>query len=236
MLKDRHVHVPRLAGVGAGGGRAQPDRGPAAGERARREGQEGDDGQSEQQAAHGTAPFLDTTCTPRRNTWFRASLALVRSLVAVVVALPWVVWALLRTLGVELSYPLVALIAFTPYAALTSPVPVVAALVLQAARGRRGGGGGAVALGFAMVPRAVAGPQPEARGPRLVVMTATCGSARPNRARVLRVAREHDVDVVSVQELRPRQMRRFETDDFPESGSWSPSAAPAAAGCCRGYR
>ena len=65
-----------------------------------------------------------------------------RSLVAVVVALPWVVWALLRTLGVELSYPLVALIAFTPYAALTSPVPVVAALVLQAAGRGRGRGGG----------------------------------------------------------------------------------------------
>ena len=54
-----------------------------------------------------------------------------RSVVAVVVALPSVVWALLRTLGVELSYPLVALIAFAPYAALTSPVPVVAALVLR---------------------------------------------------------------------------------------------------------
>ena len=54
-----------------------------------------------------------------------------RSLVAVRLALPWVGWAVLRMLGVEVPYPLVALIAFTPYAALTSPLPVVLALILR---------------------------------------------------------------------------------------------------------
>ncbi len=138
-----------------------------------------------------------------------------RSLVAVVVALPWVVWALLRTLGIELSYPLVALIAFTPYAALTSPVPVVAALVLKRRVVAGAAAAAAVALGFAMVPRAVAGPQPDARGPRLVVMTSNLWLGQADPSAVLRVAREHGVDVLSVQELRPRQMRRFETDEFP---------------------
>ena len=72
-------------------------------------------------------------------------------------ALPWIVWAILRTLGVELSYPLVALLAFTPYAALTSPVPVVTALVLKRrVVAVRGGGGGRARV--ALVPRAVAGP------------------------------------------------------------------------------
>ena len=107
-----------------------------------------------------------------------------RSLVAVVVALPWVVWALLRTLGVELSYPLVALIAFTPYAALTSPVPVVAALVLQAAgRGRASRRWRRLRSAVAMVPRAVAGPQPDAQGPRLVVMTSNLWLGQADRAR-----------------------------------------------------
>ena len=83
----------------------------------------------------------------------------------------------------------------------------------------------AVALGFAMVPRAVAGPQPEARGPRLVVMTSNLWLGQADPREVLRIAREHDVDVLSVQELRPRQMRRFETDQFlvrilePERGA-----------------
>ena len=73
--------------------------------------------------------------------------------------------------GVELSFPLVALIAFTPYVALTSPVPVVAALALRRWAVAGVAAVAAVALGLAMVPRAVAGPQPEADGPRLVVMT-----------------------------------------------------------------
>jgi endonuclease/exonuclease/phosphatase family metal-dependent hydrolase len=142
-------------------------------------------------------------------------LGRVRTLVAVVVALPWVAWAILRTLGVELSYPLVALIAFTPYAALTSPVPVVTALVLKQRIVAVVAAVAAVALVFAMVPRALAGPQPEAAGPRITVMTSNLWLGQADPREVLRVAREHDVDVLSVQELRQRQMRRFETDDFP---------------------
>src|SRR3954468_23319115 len=92
----------------------------------------------------------------------------VRNVVAMVVALPWVVWALLRTLGVELPFPLVALLSFTPYAALTSPLPVLVALVLRRWVVAVVAGLAAVALGFAMVPRALAGPQPDAEGPRLV--------------------------------------------------------------------
>src|SRR3954454_3706035 len=94
-----------------------------------------------------------------------------RSWVALLVAVPWVVWSALRTVGVELPFPLVAALAFTPYAALTSPLPVVVALALR----RRGvalvSALAALALGLAMVPRAVAGPRPDADGPRLVVMT-----------------------------------------------------------------
>ena len=66
-----------------------------------------------------------------------------RSLVAIAVAAPWVVWALVRTLGLELPYPFVALLAFTPYAALSSPLPVVLGLLLRrwAVAGVAGGGG-----------------------------------------------------------------------------------------------
>ena len=54
-----------------------------------------------------------------------------RRLVAIAFAAPWVVWALVRTLGLEVPYPFVALLAFTPYAALSSPLPVVAGLLLR---------------------------------------------------------------------------------------------------------
>src|SRR5512144_2632664 len=94
-----------------------------------------------------------------------------RSVVAGAVAAPWVVWALVRTLGVELPYPFVAMLAFTPYVALSSWVPVAVGLLVR--RWAVAGVAGVAMLAFAvaLVPRAVAGPKPDADGPRLVVMT-----------------------------------------------------------------
>ena len=66
------------------------------------------------------------------------------------------------------------------------------------------------ALGVAMVPRAVAGPRPEADGPRLVVMTSNLWLGSADVPALLRIAREHDVDVLSVQELRPKTVARLE--------------------------
>jgi endonuclease/exonuclease/phosphatase (EEP) superfamily protein YafD len=143
----------------------------------------------------------------------------VRTLLAIAVAAPWVAWALLRTLGVSAGYPLVALIAFTPYAALTSPVPVLAGLALRRRAVAAVAAVAALALVLAMVPRAVAGPQPEPSGPRLVVMTSNLWLGRADAEDVLRVAREHDVDVLAVQELRTRLMERLDaagaSEHFP---------------------
>jgi endonuclease/exonuclease/phosphatase (EEP) superfamily protein YafD len=140
-------------------------------------------------------------------------------LIAIAVALPWVLWALLRALGVELPFPFVALLAFTPYVALTSPLPVVVALLLR----RRGvavvSALAALALGLAMVPRAVAGPRPDADGSRLVVMTSNQWLGRADVARVLSVAGAHDVDVLSLQELRPEQMPKIGRTQFPQQAA-----------------
>ena len=108
-----------------------------------------------------------------------------RSLVAIAVAAPWVVWALVRTLGLEVPYPFVALLAFTPYAALSSPLPVVVGAAAAAVGGRgRGGGGAAWRSGVAL--RAAggrAGREPDAQGPRLVVMTSNLWLGRRTRGR-----------------------------------------------------
>ena len=45
-------------------------------------------------------------------------------------AAPWVAWALARTLSLDAAgHPVVGALAYTPYAAALSPLPVVAALV-----------------------------------------------------------------------------------------------------------
>jgi len=139
----------------------------------------------------------------------------VRSLVAVVVAVPWVVWAGLRTLGVEVPYPFVAALAFTPYVALTSPIPVVVALLLRRWRVALLAGVAAVGLAVAVVPRAVSGPRPQAGGPTLVVMTSNVwlGSADVNA--LVRIAQQHDVDVISLQETRWKTFVRLKAiDDY----------------------
>jgi endonuclease/exonuclease/phosphatase (EEP) superfamily protein YafD len=130
--------------------------------------------------------------------------------VAIAVAAPWVVWALVRTLGLELPYPFVALLAFTPYAALSSPVPVITGLLLR--RKAIAGVAGVAALAFAvaLVPRAAAGPAPQAQGPRITVMTSNLYLGRGDARALLRIAREHDVDVLAVEELRPPLMRRLD--------------------------
>jgi endonuclease/exonuclease/phosphatase (EEP) superfamily protein YafD len=135
----------------------------------------------------------------------------VRSLVAIAIAAPWVVWALVRTLGLELPYPFVALLAFTPYAALSSPLPVIAAVVLRRRAIAGVAGVAVVAFAVALMPRAVGGPEPAAAaGPRLTVMTSNLYLGRGDARALLRIARQHDVDVLSVQELRPPLMRRLD--------------------------
>jgi endonuclease/exonuclease/phosphatase (EEP) superfamily protein YafD len=121
-----------------------------------------------------------------------------------------VAWALVRTLGFSLDYPLVAAVSFTPYVALSSPLPVLVGLALRRWAVAGVAAVAALALGLAMVPRAVAGPQAEARGPRLVVMTFNAWMGQADAEAILRVARAHDVDVLSLQELRPELMRRLD--------------------------
>jgi endonuclease/exonuclease/phosphatase (EEP) superfamily protein YafD len=129
-----------------------------------------------------------------------------RTLLAAGLALPWAVWALARVTGVELPYPFVAALAFTPYAAVTSPLPVVVALVLR--RWAVAGVAAVVVLAFALavLPRAAAGQDAEPGGPRLVVMTSNLWVGRADARAALRVARRYDVDVWSLQELRPELM------------------------------
>jgi endonuclease/exonuclease/phosphatase (EEP) superfamily protein YafD len=140
-------------------------------------------------------------------------------LVAVLLA-----WTVIRLGGLDRGFPLVQVVAFTPYAALVALVVAGAAV----ATGRWGaavaGGAAAVALAAVVVPRAVprrrpvgagsrpdgagprldgAGSRLDGAGPRLRVLTANLlnGTADPD-ALVTQV-KVDDVDVLAVQEFTP---------------------------------
>ena len=135
-----------------------------------------------------------------------------RILVALLVA-PWLLWALLRTFALDETPVLVAVISFTPIAALTAIVPLAVALaarewVLAALAALA-----LAALVVAVAPRALDGPQlaaGDATGRPFVVMSANLTFGRADVRDILRLVREHDVDVLSVQELTARELVRLD--------------------------
>jgi Endonuclease/Exonuclease/phosphatase family len=138
-----------------------------------------------------------------------------RRIMVALLAAPWVLWALARTLALDGGHPFVAAISFTPYAAATAIVPIVVALVARqwivAALAVL-----ALALfALALAPRALDGPQLAAAdgpGRPLVVMTANLRFGRADARDVLRLAREHDVDVLSLQELTAAAVQRLDDE------------------------
>ena len=135
-----------------------------------------------------------------------------RRVLAAAIAAPWVLWALARAAGLDaLGHPVVAAMSFTPYAALTSPIPVFAALGLRRWLVAVVALASAVALVAAVAPRWTGAAQAApADSGELVVMTLnTLGGSADPRA-VMRLVRERDVDVLSVQELTPQGLRRLE--------------------------
>jgi len=115
---------------------------------------------------------------------------------------PALIWAALRITGFDRG-PLVPLLAFTPYVAGWTLVPVVLALAL-----RRWWAAGvaaltAVALIGVVAPRALADGEPLPNGPTLRVLTANLLVGVADPAAVVAVVRTHRVDVLAVQEFTP---------------------------------
>jgi endonuclease/exonuclease/phosphatase (EEP) superfamily protein YafD len=158
----------------------------------------------------------------------RAAALVVWALVAVGVA-----WVVVRLFGLEQGYPLVPLIAYTPYAAaLAIPVALAAAaLRMWPVAGIAAAVG--ITLAIVVLPRAFgSGHSPDqATGQRLDVLTANLmlGNADPE-ALVEIVAREQ-IDVLATQELTPDAVAGFRRagigDLLPERALF---AAPGSAG------
>ncbi|OKI89570.1 endonuclease/exonuclease/phosphatase family protein [Micromonospora sp. CB01531] len=115
---------------------------------------------------------------------------------------PVAAWAVLRLAGLERG-PLVQAVAFTPYIAAASLVPLVLALALR----RRAAAVAAAVIALALVgvvaPRAVAAGQPEVGGPTLRLLTANLLVGGADPARLVELVRAHRVDVLAVQEFTP---------------------------------
>jgi len=122
------------------------------------------------------------------------------------------VWLVVRLFGFELGYPLMPLLAYTPYVAATALVAAVVALVLRVRRAALVAAlicAGLVAL---VAPRALGGPT-EAQGGggeplRIMTFNLERGAADP--AAIAQLVAREDVDVLGLQEVDTAALARLD--------------------------
>jgi endonuclease/exonuclease/phosphatase family metal-dependent hydrolase len=124
---------------------------------------------------------------------------------------PWLAWAVVRTFGLDSGGRVVPAMAFTPLALLSSVVPLVVVLALRRWAVLALWAVVAGALLIAVLPRALAGPNPPMSGGiALRVMTANLYQGRADPATIVALVREHRVDVLSLQELTPEEVAKLD--------------------------
>ena len=122
-----------------------------------------------------------------------------------------VAWTLIRALGLERGWPLVPLLAFTPYVALLALIVAVLAAWRRWWAGAVMAGACAAILIVLLVPRAVPDRAPaDAPGVRLRVLAANVAANDMTATQVLDRVRRWDVDVFSVVELPPEVVLAFD--------------------------
>lgn len=129
---------------------------------------------------------------------------------------PFAAWAVIRGGGWTPVWQWVALVAFTPYVAAASAVPLLLALGL-----RRWGAAvvalvASVALAVTVLPRHFGdGDQPAAEG-RLRVLAANLAVGAGDTESLMRIVRTLDPDVLALQELTPAARGRLEAAGLRE--------------------
>lgn len=146
-------------------------------------------------SASGAEPTGDPA-PGRRVPVRRIALALV--IAATIAVAPF---ALMRLTGLERGWPLRTLVAYSPYIALLGLLPPIAAAIMRKWRLAVAGLVAPLLLAALIVPRAFPDAQPDATGPRLTVMTLNLWIGLADAGKVVDMVREHEVDVLSVQEL-----------------------------------
>ncbi len=133
--------------------------------------------------------------------------------------LPGAIWAVIRIAGLDSWYPMVQLIAFTPYIAGLALFPVAFTLLLRQRLAAIAAVVTVVALAACVLPRWFTDGDPinGAKGADLRIMSANVleGTADPDQLAALAA----DVDLVAVQELTPDFAAAF-TKHFPYAVSY----------------
>lgn len=115
---------------------------------------------------------------------------------------PGAAWAAVRLLGLDHG-PLVQLLAFTPYAAAGSLLPLILLLGLRRWRPAAVAAVTTVALVAVVAPRTFESTPPAATGPPLRLLTANLLAGSADAEALVDLVRRHSVEVLAVQEFTP---------------------------------
>ncbi len=120
-------------------------------------------------------------------------------------------WALVRVLGLDQGFPLVPLMAFTPYVAIAALLVAGVALALRNWAAAVVAGAAALCLALAVLPRAIGDGTVEA-GDRqtLSLLSANVYHGKADPEALVALADRYDVDLLAVQELTPRFARQLQ--------------------------
>ncbi len=151
--------------------------------------------------------------------------------VVALTAAGFLLYALVRILGLERGFPLVPLLAYTPLVLFAAPVALVGAALL-----RRWWSAAAIALAgvllaTAVLPRAFEGPAVASEGPPLGLLTLNVHFGHVEPDTVVDLVREHGVELLTLQEVTPEMAEGLDTAGLGELLPYSVDhSAPAAAG------
>lgn len=164
---------------------------------------------------------LAGTETGRRRGWV--------SVLCWLLAGGFMFWAVVRVGGLERGFPLVQIVAYTPYATLLS---LLALLVVVLCRRWLAAGFlllAVVGLALMVLPREFGGPEQVTGGQPVRVLSLNLGVGYAHADQVADLARVRDVDIVAVQELTPEAATELDRAGFltdyphrvlqPESGA-----------------
>lgn len=138
-------------------------------------------------------PLAAPAAAPRRRRWLTVLLW--------VLIAPFGAWAAARVFGLESGFPTVQLIAFTPYVAVVSLVPLAIALLTKRIWPAVAAAVVAIAFAACVLPRWISDSDagvPE--GPTLRVMSVNMLLGRADPAQIVSLVRGGDVDLLAVQE------------------------------------
>ncbi len=140
------------------------------------------------------------------------------SILAWLVAGTALAFALVRLLGIESGFPLFPILAFTPYVAVAAVLCAIVLLLLRHWAAAAVTVIAAAVLVALVIPRAV-GESAEPGGNTLRVMTSNMFLGGASAEALIELVAEHEVDVLSVQEVTPRLATRLEAagiaDELP---------------------